>query len=183
MERTKAPSGRFAAALKQARLKKRWKQEDLADALHVKPRTIVSWETGTRLPSTGMVFLLATLLTNDHIRLAELLQHDLFLSYLIDDLHDQEQVYHDQAFHTLVEQRIEQLMQNPFVEVRPGQESAMHPFSLEEQHEMKPTREASSPSQEGMLQHLFTLIERLREHPELIAVVNDFLHEVSDTAR
>ena len=59
----------------------------------------------------------------------------------------------------------------------------MRPFSLEEQHEMKPTREASSPSQEGMLQQLFALIERLREHPELIAVVNDFLHEVSDTAQ
>jgi hypothetical protein len=112
-----------------------------------------------------------------------LLQHDLFLSYLIDDLQDQEQVYHDQAFHLWVEQRIDQRVQNPFVEVRPGQESAMRPFSLEEQHEMKPAREASSPSQEGMLQHLFALIERLREHPELIAVVNDFLHEVSDTAQ
>ena len=55
----------FPLALKKARLARQLKQETLAKRLHVKLRTLVSWETGTRIPSIGIVVLLSLLLTDD----------------------------------------------------------------------------------------------------------------------
>jgi transcriptional regulator with XRE-family HTH domain len=179
MERTKAASGHFAAVLKQARLKKRWKQEDLAEALHVKLRTVVSWETGTRLPSGGLVFLLCILLQEEQRSSDDLLQHELFLSYLIDDLHHQTEVHHNQGFHELVEQSVPFLApRDPIVGQQTIPVRELLPSPIKKQgHEYTST--SSQESQEGIrLDHLFALIDHLRTFPNLISVVNDFLNEI-----
>ncbi len=176
---------RFALAFKHARLTKRWKQEDLAKALHIKLRTVVSWETGTRLPSAGIVFLLC-MLFQDQGGAADLFQHDLFISYLLDDLQRQMQVHPDRAFSELVNQGVQRLLSVSSVADQPPPvwEREELPLPLEQaQRNEQNAVELSAQSEQGAtLEHLFTLFEHLREHPELIAVVNDFLHEVAGTS-
>src|SRR5436305_13851611 len=48
----------FARALKRARFARGWTQAKLAAQLAIPKRAIVSWETGERIPSIGMVMLL-----------------------------------------------------------------------------------------------------------------------------
>lgn len=186
---TTTTTNRFAAAFKQTRLQQRWRQEDLAKKLHVTLRAVVSWETGARLPSAGLVFLLCMLLAEDQRAMTDLLQHRLLISYLIDDLQRQTQVHTNEAFRLLANQGVQKLMQISGEQLQP--EQAHEPFSLplehtedEEQHQVQQSQQSQWQSHQGetspaSLQQLFALFEQLREHPELIAVVHDFLHEVT----
>jgi len=179
----------FAAAFKQTRLQQRWRQEDLAKKLHVTLRAVVSWETGARLPSAGLVFLLCMLLADDQRAMTDLLRHRLLISYLLDDLQRQTQVHTNEAFRLLANQGVQKLMQISGEQLQP--EQAQEPFSLplehtedEEQHQVQQSQQSQwqghqDETSTASLQQLFALFEQLREHPELIAVVHDFLHEMT----
>jgi DNA-binding XRE family transcriptional regulator len=68
----------FARALKQARFRKGWTQAKLAAQLAMTKRTIVSWETATRIPSIGMVMALLNTLSEGGLSL----HHELLYSYI-----------------------------------------------------------------------------------------------------
>jgi len=183
-------TSRFAAAFKQTRLEQRWRQEDLAEKLHVTLRAVVSWETGTRLPSVGMVFLLCMLLSDDREATASLLRHYLLISYFIDDLQRQTQVHNNEAFRTLVHQGVQRLLQVSEEQHQP--ERVREPFPLALEHtgtealhqvgqRQQPQRQSDQQDETSWatLQQLFALFEQLREHPELITVTHDFLREMA----
>lgn len=48
--------------IREARDKKRWKQKELAAAVHVEPVTVSRWETGKNVPDFGMLERLAEVL-------------------------------------------------------------------------------------------------------------------------
>src|SRR5690348_12183115 len=74
---------RFARALKRARFARGWTQAKLAEQLSITKRSIVSWETGARIPSVGMVVLLLDAFSPAH----ELSLHqELLCAYILDDL-------------------------------------------------------------------------------------------------
>src|SRR5713226_5750609 len=77
-----APS-RFARALKRARFARGWTQAQLAKQLSITKRSIVSWETGARIPGVGMILLLLDVL-NPEEDLS--LHQELLCAYIIDDL-------------------------------------------------------------------------------------------------
>src|SRR5256884_3451546 len=79
---------RFARALKRARFARGWTQARLATLLAIPKRSIVSWETGERIPSVGMVMiLLDALFPGEDISF----QRELITAYIVDDLERQEQ--------------------------------------------------------------------------------------------
>jgi len=173
---------RFPLALKKARLAKRLKQEALAAQLHIKLRTLVSWETGTRIPSAGMVALLSYLLTDRFDP-----GNDLVLAYIADDLARQSQ-QEDNGFRMLAQRVLEQLAQ-----IQHGRDSDREPhFSLfQEPSASEKDSQAHHQDQEILqreqqrenvggdsLQHLFAVLETLHKHTELIPVVQDFLREM-----
>ena len=82
----------FPAVLKQARLARHLKQEVLAAQLHISERTLVSWETGARLPPVGMVLYLSRRLLG-----SERLDNELMRAYLLDDLAWQLSLQQDEA--------------------------------------------------------------------------------------
>lgn len=183
-------TGRFAAAFKQARLEKRWKQEDLAKALHVKTRTVVSWETGERIPSAGMVFLLCMLFANGDAAPADLLSHSLLIAYLLDDVRRQTEIHTGDAFRQIVDRGTALLQRASEERQEPEREqetfSLLATSSVPEGHPSNANHESSllPPAQQGetgerTLEQFFTLFERLRRHPELIPVADDFLREVA----
>src|SRR5579863_4813280 len=65
----------FPERLQNSRLQRGWKQARLAEELGVKLRTLISWETGERVPTVGIV-----------VRLGALLETDLLTPYIEDDL-------------------------------------------------------------------------------------------------
>src|SRR6266852_3591382 len=77
-----APS-RFARALKRARFARGWTQAQLAKQLSITKRSIVSWETGARIPGVGMILLLLDVL-NPEEDLS--LHQELLCAYIVDDL-------------------------------------------------------------------------------------------------
>jgi transcriptional regulator with XRE-family HTH domain len=184
-------TNQFAAAFKQTRLQQRWRQEDLAKKLHVTLRAVVSWETGTRLPSAGLVFLLCMLLADDQRATTDLLQQHLLISYLVDDLQRQTQVHTDEAFRLLANQGVQRLMQ--ISEEQYQSEQAHEALSLPLEHTDGGEQHLVQQSQQSQwqghqdetspvtLQQLFALFEQLRERPELIGVVHDFLQELTGT--
>ncbi len=182
-----APTGRqplrFPLALKQARLGKQLKQEALAAQLHVKVRTLVSWETGARLPSVGMVALLIDLLA-DSLDLS----HDLLLAYIADDLARQIPLQEDEqlslrAFRLLGQVQAKrdehEQEQEPHLALFGNRSGERHqelaPVHLGVWQQEQPEISAGSDP----LRQLFTVLETLREQPELIPVVQDFLREVT----
>lgn len=172
---------RFPLALKRARLARQLKQETLAAQLHVKLRTLVSWETGTRLPSVGMVALLSLLLIGD-LRA----NNDLFLAYVADDLARQADSQEDEEFRAHALSALQQLSQYQTRGRGQEQEGNLRLSLLgdqsgadEQAHHLDD--QATQPPGEttgSLLQKLFTILETLRNHPELISVAQDFLHEV-----
>src|SRR5947209_5226716 len=79
---------RFARALKRARFARGWTQVKLAAQLAIPKRAIVSWETGERIPSVGMVVLLLDALLSGE---EPSFHRELLTAYIVDDLQRQEQ--------------------------------------------------------------------------------------------
>src|SRR5712692_9898500 len=74
---------RFARALKRARFARGWTQAKLAAQLAIPKRSIVSWETGERIPGVGMVMLLLdALFPGEELSF----QRELITAYIVDDL-------------------------------------------------------------------------------------------------
>lgn len=179
---------RFPLALKRARLAKKLKQETMAALLHVKLRTFVSWETGTRVPSAGTVAHLCLLLKDD-VRLND----ELFTAYVADDLVRQAQLQREEDQARLLSVRA-QLTPS---ETNFQAEKSELPLSLIENkeditkgqnainsnvHTISDVSQQSQPdksSSEERLKQLFTIIETLHAHPELVAVTRDFLNELT----
>src|SRR5712691_211694 len=79
---------RFARALKRARFARGWTQARLAAQLAIPKRSIVSWETGERIPSVGMVVLLLdALFPGEELSF----QRELITAYIVDDLEQKAQ--------------------------------------------------------------------------------------------
>src|SRR6266851_4226101 len=92
LEETAGPEvegpSRFARALKRARFARGWTQARLAAQLAIPKRSIVSWETGERIPGVGMVMLLLdALFPGEELSF----QRELITAYIVDDLERQEQ--------------------------------------------------------------------------------------------
>jgi transcriptional regulator with XRE-family HTH domain len=169
-------SPRFAQALKEARLARHWKQSVLAEHLGVPLRTLVSWETGMRLPPLGTVALLCLLLT-DTVQVAS----PLFVAALEDDLQYQaarqsslaqkKPMRREQIAHHL--ERIRQTVE--FLHALQTGEQQMGREALSPPPLATPLLQAAaSPGSEQMAQ-FFAVLERFRQAPELIPVVRDFL--------
>lgn len=54
--------GNLGQRIKQARDDKKWKQKELAAAVHVEPLTVSRWETGKHAPDVGMLQKIAVAL-------------------------------------------------------------------------------------------------------------------------
>ena len=165
---------RFPLALKQARLGRHMKQETLAAQLHVKVRTLVSWETGTRLPSIGMVALLSDILTG-----AFDLEHDLVLTYIADDLARQIHLQEDEEVRRRALRLIEQLQAKGDKRTQ-EQEPHLSLFgNLAGERQQEFPQNHDEGAARDRLRQLFAVLEMLRERPELLPVVQDFLREVT----
>lgn len=112
------------------------------------------------------------------------------IAYLFDDVHRQAQIHHYDEFHTLVDEAMQQILmivEEQDSQLKQPQRSL--PLSLDnvECESQKPIIQSQrqeqfvSPHLEAFdtLQQLFVLMERFRKHPELVAVTNDFLQEVT----
>ena len=87
LEETAGPQvegpSRFARALKRARMARGWTQARLSAQLAIPKRSIVSWETGERIPGVGMVMLLLdALFPGEELSF----QRELITAYIVDDL-------------------------------------------------------------------------------------------------
>lgn len=183
-------TSRFATTFKRLRLEKRWKQEELAKALHVTQRAVVSWETGTRIPSPGMVVLLCIQLTSDQGATTDLLSHELLIAYLRDDMERQTKVHRAEAFRLLVDQGLQRLQHLSEEHSQPEQPQEPFPLSFEQavntgrrgaevsQPAIRQAGEAHHEESADVLQQFFALFDQLRQHPELITVAHDFLREL-----
>jgi transcriptional regulator with XRE-family HTH domain len=177
-----APS-RFARALKRARFARGWTQAQLSKQLSITKRSIVSWETGARIPSVGMVVLLLDVL-NPEEDLS--LHQELLCAYIVDDLERQESRKDpEQHQNDLLLQRaqrvIELVLQLPerATQARAVQESQV----VEEQavprwEEHEPVRPQKKIDDQQMLEPLFALMDQLHQHPDLITVARDFIGEL-----
>ena len=174
----------FARALKRARFARGWTQAKLAAQLAISKRSIVSWETGERIPSVGMVVLLLDALFPDE---EFSLHRELITAYIVDDLERQEQrrdPQRDQDDPLL--QRVQRVMAQvlklpmkatparPATGDRVAEEQAAS--QLEEHEPLRPQEKADD---QQALEPLFALMAQLREHPELIPVARDFIRELA----
>src|SRR5712692_3734091 len=175
---------RFARALKRARFARGWTQAKLAAQLAIPKRSIVSWETGERIPGVGMVMLLLDALFPGE----ELSFHrELITAYIVDDLERQEQRRDSQRGQgdpllQRVQRVMAQVLQLPTsaTQARPAighQEASERADDRLEGHE--PSRPQEKATSQQALEPLFALIEQLRQHPELIPVARDFIHELA----
>lgn len=177
---------RFPHALKQARLAKHLKQETLAALAGVKLRTLVSWETGTRIPSIGIVILLLLLLTGEMA-----MDHEIVRTYIADDLARQASVYEDHEERARLLAAFDHFVQEHWQDEQRKQPEERDVMLLsqqgknDKQEELPAQQEPwrrESPSgnaTQDRLQQLFSVVEILHQHPELIAVTQDFLREVA----
>jgi transcriptional regulator with XRE-family HTH domain len=175
---------RFARALKRARFARGWTQAKLSAQLAIPKRSIVSWETGERIPSVGMVLLLLDVLFPGE----ELSLHrELLTAYIVDDLERQEQRRDAQRgeadpLRQHVQRVLTQMVQLP-TSVRSAQSEASQEEATAPADEQGEQREPSAPEVRGNEQHalepLFALMAQLRQHPELIPVVGDFVRELA----
>jgi transcriptional regulator with XRE-family HTH domain len=176
---------RFARALKRARFARGWTQAKLSAQLAIPKRSIVSWETGERIPSVGMVLLLLDVLFPGE----ELsLQRELFTAYIIDDL-EREASRRDarraetDPLHQHVQHVLMQLSQlpagggSPQPAKRQENEDTAEACELEEKHE--PFSQEEKGTAQHALEPLFALMAQLHRHPELIPVVRDFVCELA----
>jgi transcriptional regulator with XRE-family HTH domain len=175
---------RFARALKRARFARGWTQARLAAQLAIPKRSIVSWETGERIPSVGMVMLLLDALFPDE----ELSLHgELITAYVIDDLERLERrrdSQRDQADPLLqrMQRVIAQVLQlsTSVTQARPEvehQEASGQADKQLQEYELSQPQEKVDEQQ--TLEPLFALMAQLRQHPELIPVARDFIRELA----
>src|SRR5713226_2673007 len=172
LEETAGPEvegpSRFARALKRARFARGWTQARLAAQLAIPKRSIVSWETGERIPSVGMVMLLLDALFPGE----ELSFHrELITAYIVDDLERQEQRRDSQRGQDdPLLQRVQRVMAQ-----------VLHlPMNATQATPAIGHQETSDQADEQQaLEPLFALMAQLRQHPELIPVTRDFLRELA----
>ncbi len=175
---------RFARALKRARMARGWTQAKLAAQLAIPKRSIVSWETGERIPSVGMVVLLLdALFPGEELSL----HRELITAYIVDDLERQEQRRDSRGSQdNLLLQRVQrvmaQVLQLPMsvTQTRPaiGHQEASEQAD-EQLEEREPPRPQEQVYEQQALEPLFALMAQLRQHPELIPVARDFIHELA----
>lgn len=188
LEEAKGPEvegpSRFARALKRARFGRGWTQARLAEQLAIPKRSIVSWETGERIPSVGMVMLLIDALFPDE----ELSLHrELITAYIVDDLERQGQrrdSQRDQDDPLL--QRMQRVMTQvlqPSLSASQASPTIGHQETSEQADEELEERETSWPQEkvdeQQALEPLFALMDQLRQHPDLIPVARDFIRELT----
>jgi len=188
LEETAGPEvegpSRFARALKRARFARGWTQAKLAAQLTIPKRSIVSWETGERIPSVGMVMLLL-----DALFPGEELSFDreLITAYIVDDLERQEQRRdsqrgQDDPLLQRVQRVMAQVLHLPMnaTQATPAighQETSVQ--ADEQLEEREPPRPQEKVDEQQALEPLFALMAQLRQHPELIPVTRDFLRELA----
>jgi transcriptional regulator with XRE-family HTH domain len=175
---------RFARALKRARFAKGWTQAKLATQLAIPKRSIVSWETGERIPSVGMVMLLLdALFPGEELSF----QRELITAYVADDLERQEQRRDSQRGQgdpllQRVQRVMAQVLQLPTsaTQARPaiGHQEASEQAD-EQLEEREPSRPQEKVDEQQALEPLFALMAQLRQHPELIPVTRDFIRELA----
>ncbi len=175
---------RFARALKRARFARGWTQAKLAAQLAIPKRSIVSWETGERIPSVGMVMLLLDALFPGE----ELSFHrELIVGYIVDNLERQEQRRDSQrGLGDPLLQRVQrvtaQILQLSMSDTQAGSARG-HQIEKEQAGEQVEEHEPSGPQEkvdeQQALEPLFALMAQLRQHPELIPVTRDFLRELA----
>lgn len=187
LEETAGPEvegpSRFARALKRARFARGWTQAKLAGQLAIPKRSIVSWETGERIPSVGMVMLLLDVLFPDE---GLSFQRELITGYIVDDLERQEQRRDAQGGQgdpllQRVRRVMAEVLQLPTsVSQRPelGRKAAMAQAD-EQVEERDPLQPQEKVDEQQALEPLFALMAQLRQHPELIPVTRDFLRELA----
>lgn len=170
---------RFARALKEARFARGWTQAKLAAQISVPKRSIVSWETAERLPSIGMVIvLLDTLIAKEDLSL----HHTLLCAYIADDLERQENRKDQQQSEGALLQRLHRLRERVLqLPTRKPGDLSSHQSKNAGDHAA--TQEHTSPqtqqmSEQQALEPLFGLMAQLQQHPELITVARDFIHEL-----
>ena len=188
LEEAKGPEvegpSRFARALKRARFARGWTQAKLAAQLAIPKRSIVSWETGERIPSVGMVMLLLdTLFPGEELTL----HRELITAYIVDDLERLERrrgSQRDQDAPLL--QRMQRVMAQVLqpspnsLQERPAIEYQEASGQVDEQlEEREPPLSREKVDEEQALEPLFALMAQLRQHPELIPVANDFIRELA----
>ncbi len=175
---------RFARALKRARFAKGWTQATLAAQLAIPKRSIVSWETGERIPGVGMVMLLLDALFPGE----ELSFHrELITAYIVDDLERQEQRRdsqrgQDDPLLQRVQRVMAQVLHLPMnaTQATPAIGHQETSDQADEQlEEREPSRPQEKVDEQQALEPLFALMAQLRQHPELIPVTRDFLRELA----
>lgn len=175
---------RFARALKRARFARGWTQTKLSTQLAIPKRSIVSWETGERIPSVGMVILLLDALFPGE----ELSFHrELITAYIVDDLERQEQrrgTHRGQD--DPLRERIQRVMAQVFqlstsdAQVKPVREhQEASELANQQGEERSPPRPHEKVDEQQVLEPLFALMAQLRQYPELIVVTRDFLRELA----
>ncbi len=175
---------RFARALKRARFARGWTQARLATQLAISKRSIVSWETGERIPSVGMVVLLLdALFPGEELSL----HRELTTAYIVDDLERQEQRRGPQRGQgdpllQRVQRVMAQVQQLPTSAAQarpvPGHQEAVAQAG-EQVEDREPLRPHEKADEQQTLEPLFALMAQLRQHPELIPVTRDFLRELA----
>ncbi|MBV9688673.1 MAG: helix-turn-helix transcriptional regulator [Ktedonobacteraceae bacterium] len=175
---------RFARALKRARFARSWTQAKLAKQLAISKRSIVSWETGERIPSVGMVILLLDALFSDE----ELSLHrELVTAYIVDDLERQEQRRDpqrdpDDPLLLRVQRVMAQVLQLSLraTQARPVMGNQVAEKQADDQlGEHEPLRPQGKADNQQVLEPLFALMTQLGQHPELIPVARDFIRELA----
>ncbi len=175
---------RFARALKRARMARGWTQARLAAQLAIPKRSIVSWETGERIPSVGMVMLLLdALFPGEELSF----QRELITAYIVDDLERKAQRRdaqrgQDDPLLQRVQRVMAQVLQLPMsaTQARPAighQEASVQ--AGEQVEEREPFRPEVQVDEQQALEPLFALMAQLRQHPELIPVTRDFIRELA----
>ncbi len=174
----------FARALKRARFARGWTQARLATQLPISKRSIVSWETGERIPSVGMVVLLLdALFPGEELSF----QRELITAYIVDDLERQEQRRGPQRGQDdPLLQRVQRVMAQvkqfatSAAPVRPAIGKQGPVAQADEQaEEREPSRHQEKVDEQQALEPLFALMDQLRQHPALIPVARDFLRELA----
>lgn len=176
----------FPAVLKRERLALHLKQEVLAAQLHISERTLVSWETGARLPPVGMVLYLSHRLLG-----SERLDNELMRAYLLDDLAWQLSLQQDEAILGDLQAAFVSLEQSNEAQQETREERPLVLFEgsavigdgtsgkehREGQVEALAGVAGKSGGDEAVL-GLLAVLDALRREPSLVSVVLDFLREM-----
>lgn len=180
----------FPVALKQARLARHIKQDALAAQLHIAERTLVSWETGARLPPVGMVLYLSRRLLG-----SERLDNELMRAYVLDDLDWQLSLRQDKAIVSDLQDALISLEQSSEAENRQQEDQESRPLVLfenlaattgegmsgkgqREGHGGSPLDTAGKSEGVESALSLLAVFDMLRQEPALVSVVLDFLREI-----